>query len=690
MEISKIRNAVDLTIYYLQKDKDRNGKLDSSEVTSSAINANDRNGDKVLLPWEIMESINIAHKAKIFSDDRIKYIKKENEEGKSYNHIELSEDAVINNIHFSSGSSMIFHDNGNISYADISANTVINGVNYKGGVVESVNFHENGNVYIAKLASDAVINGVKYAADTEIVFHENGKVKHGVLKDSIQIQGINYKAGNPIQLFENGEISSGVLLNETLIEGTSFPAGTTIEYSGGKISSADLFADTYIQGIKFKAGTRAWFDWWKGKVRNGYLAQDTVLDTIEGKICFQGGTHISFHDELVNSGVLAEDTEIMNILFKKGTEVIFSSSGGLILKLSNDTNFNGIIIPEGSTSVYVNEKGQLWHAELPIDTVFNGVKYAKWSEVSFYKNGQVHTGKIAQSEIIQSMNFGPETRISFDEKGKLKSVKIYEDMIIQGIEFGPGDSISFREDGNLSSIQLSYTANTVIQHINFRGSTYIDFYENGKIKTAFLKKDAIIQGVKFKAGKMVVKFFKNGQVKNGILAEDAVIQGTSLLAGRWVEFNKNGQLLLPARFTSIVNGVITKAETFTFNGGKIKKKADGSLIFSAKKAEDPGFGIFTNNYDLSGANTLSFEIKGNLGFYANLVVQIYDDKAVSDLIPTVQQYIYDVSKTYSTITIDLERKIDKARKIQFILTDGSSCWIRIRNIRFESGQPNIE
>jgi hypothetical protein len=125
--------------------------------------------------------------------------------------------------------------------------------------------------------------------------------------------------------------------------------------------------------------------------------------------------------------------------------------------------------------------------------------------------------------------------------------------------------------------------------------------------------------------------------------------------------------------------------TFAFNNGKLTVK-DKVYYFSATAAKDPGFGIDTGNRDISGYRTLKFDIGGTfkrLGGYARVIAQVYTEED-NDYTPSISLDPIEVKPGLSTVSIDLENKIPKAKKIQFLLvTDKGSCQLEIRNLRFE-------
>jgi len=124
---------------------------------------------------------------------------------------------------------------------------------------------------------------------------------------------------------------------------------------------------------------------------------------------------------------------------------------------------------------------------------------------------------------------------------------------------------------------------------------------------------------------------------------------------------------------------------FDFNSGNLVRTADG-FKFNADHAKDAGCGILCDNADINRRNTLEFKIKGEMtrhADYAKLVFYVYSDED-SDNKATIISDIEGLSTEFTTIRVDLEGKINKVKKIQFMLiSDNGSCEVEIKDIIFK-------
>lgn len=282
MELAQIGSMVDLINFFWERDANKDGKLESGEFQN--IDKYDKSGNHVLVPWEVMEAVNLEKAAQIFSQKDIDSMLVRNADGKTFPCINLNENTIIQGMLFSSCgkdpdscfayiggqpldgslgirefimllgreieySDVCFNDNGQLLGGSLAVNTNIDGIIYKAGVLEGVKlppigfgptlypgirFYENGQVESGMLVSDVTVDGIQYSSDPQHIdiFHEypinffkNGKVKSGRLSSDATVKDITYKAGTWIDFNENGGISVGTLSKDATIKGTSFEGG---------------------------------------------------------------------------------------------------------------------------------------------------------------------------------------------------------------------------------------------------------------------------------------------------------------------------------------------------------------------------------------------------------------------------------------------------------------------------------
>ncbi len=119
---------------------------------------------------------------------------------------------------------------------------------------------------------------------------------------------------------------------------------------------------------------------------------------------------------------------------------------------------------------------------------------------------------------------------------------------------------------------------------------------------------------------------------------------------------------------------------FSFNGANID--FSGSVFtFTAKGANDPGFGIFVNK-PVKGYTSFKFEAQGaaNNGMP---VVQIYSDKD-NDSTPTINVAPFALTPQWSEVTVSIEGRVEFVKKVQYLITSKPGGGrIQLRNLRFE-------
>jgi hypothetical protein len=136
-------------------------------------------------------------------------------------------------------------------------------------------------------------------------------------------------------------------------------------------------------------------------------------------------------------------------------------------------------------------------------------------------------------EIIYGVGTGmpfPGTEVSFYENGKIGRGTLADDTVIGGIKYKAGTKVLFYKNGKVETGTLA--ADTTIQGIKYKAGTFVRFnYRNGKVSQGTLAADTTIYGLKYKAGGDVM-FHLDGKVEWGTLAADTSIQGIKYKAGK--------------------------------------------------------------------------------------------------------------------------------------------------------------
>ena len=219
----------------------------------------------------------------------------------------LSADAVIQGINFKSGTFLRFEGEDQISSARLSADTSIQGIDFKAGS-EIYLQGNNGKLSLAKLSADTVVENVKYKAGTDVGFKlGSGKVVGGTLAENTNIIGAILKAGTTVSFHDvransESKLFSGTLGADSTIQGSVYPAEAYVFFGlHNNLESVILNSDATIQEIPFKSGAQLWFDW-NGKVKTAFLLTTVpfATTTIQGNV-FESGTHLAFEKGKVKS-----------------------------------------------------------------------------------------------------------------------------------------------------------------------------------------------------------------------------------------------------------------------------------------------------------------------------------------------------------------------------------------------------
>lgn len=174
MEISQIRSTIDLINFYGERDTNKNGRIENNEFENIA--QYDRNGDHMLLPWEVMEAVNNNQNSVIFYSEHINQVRELNESGIPFQITiqNYEADITINEITYKAGTKIEFYYNGQVRVGTLAFDQIVQGINFGAGTrIES---HGNGKIWVANIISDTFIYNETYEAGTRILFDENGKI----------------------------------------------------------------------------------------------------------------------------------------------------------------------------------------------------------------------------------------------------------------------------------------------------------------------------------------------------------------------------------------------------------------------------------------------------------------------------------------------------------------------------------
>lgn len=226
----------------------------------------------------------------------------------------------------------------------------------------------------------------------------NGQVMGGLLGEPVTIRGIKFASRKYISRYSSGKLRSGYLLEKTHINGLDFAAKSNVRlFESGFVQTGTLTETTKIGDIKYKADSEIELNE-QGKVVTGVLAEDTqIVDTTRSSIplYYAGGHSISFKAGKVTAGTLAHRLSAWGMGIPRFTEVKYYPSGSL---------------------AYIRNE----HASEPVEKYT--IRYKLDCGLSFYENGRVLSGTVAENTVIDGEKISRGTVIALDAIGQLKKI----------------------------------------------------------------------------------------------------------------------------------------------------------------------------------------------------------------------------------------------------------------------------
>lgn len=359
MEILQIGSMVDLINFFCEKDSNRNGVLSEDEFEGAS--QYDRDGNGRLLPWEVMEAVNLQRSAQIFQEDVIESFRRPSSIAARTT---LEEDADVLGITFRAGTDLIYDvdsDEGKIR-ATLGGRTGIGHIRFQAGT--SVIVGEDGVLREARLAGSATVQGTRFADGSSLDFGENGLLERALLGDKTRIDGATYDERYPVTFYENGQVKEGQLDEED---------------------------DPLIDRVRYNGGTQILF-YENGQVRMGYPAGNVRAYGHKFTALTDDGVQF-YEDGILQFGGLVEDATLQGIELTKDTLLSFYPDGHIeaIYRAPDD-----VVTVRGAT-----------------------YKLADGDCVGLYPNGQVRSGTLAADATIDDRAVSAGQRVCFDEAGHL-------------------------------------------------------------------------------------------------------------------------------------------------------------------------------------------------------------------------------------------------------------------------------
>ena len=474
-----VRELAEIVNYY-EKDTDRDGRLEEGEIGAFAVQY-DQNGDGGLSPWEVMEAVNRSSPVPVYSPETIRYFASLNTNGLNFPKLRITdEDTVIQGVPCKVGTEVVFNLNGQIQSATLSENYPFKGATFKAGTQI---FITPAGVRIGILAEPLTITldsqEVTFRAGCSISIDQNGRVLAGTLAENAEISGKSLVAGSEVYLNTSGRLTGVKLAVDTTFEGTTFPAGTRVNFNAeGRVVSAILSQLAAYEGRVYPAG-------------------------IELRICADG----------IETWIPSSGAEINGIKYKAGTQIFLRATGDVYTGiLADDTVIEGL-----------------------------GVKLRAGSRATFYPNGQLESGELAEDFTLGEIKFKAGTRIDFHANGTVACGTVAQGKA-HGLDLKPGSPISFHSNGQVAMAVFGTDLTVEGSNVKLKAGSGVHFDAAGKVIEGVLVADTDVpgvQGAKLKGGSTIT-FHSNGKVASGTLAAGFGRDNWSIAAGRDIHFDTTG------------------------------------------------------------------------------------------------------------------------------------------------------
>ena len=261
---------------------------------------------------------------------------------------------------------------------------------------------------------------------------------------------------------------------------------------------------------------------------------------------------------------LKRDTAWRNIVFKKGTWLLFNTNGGVQSGyLANDQRVDQMsqyfIFQEGSKLTFHDDGVVLSGRLNSIDQVIAepyGFYVSKNTDIYFFGNGSINTAVVRGPIEVGGWSTKTNTKMIFTEwvssEGKLPSIRstVFEQNTILGDYTAKGglkvmffDGASIKTPGKVLSL---YTVTDVIvQSMISRASTLLTFHPNGKVRHITIGSEATIQGIHLKPETTQIWFYDTGKISALTSSFELTINDKTYDSWVRVELDGDGKVVFP-------------------------------------------------------------------------------------------------------------------------------------------------
>lgn len=200
---------------------------------------------------------------------------------------------------------------------------------------------------------------------------------------------------------------------------------------------------------------------------------------------------------VVASATLNRDFKMNGHLLKQGSTLSIWGDGTLFeLSPVNGQRIGDIEFTAGEAGLRFTSKGILENASLHTDKEIHGYRFAKNMNLEFHSNGKVSRGYLAEEQLKNGLKLKANSEIRFFPTEQIQAAKLSGESTVGTYKI-KGDS-------------------------NPANSSDVEFYPDGRLKTAILSQNAVIDG--YRCGPGNIAFFESGKIKELTLGEDRVIK----------------------------------------------------------------------------------------------------------------------------------------------------------------------
>ncbi len=259
------------------------------------------------------------------------------------------------------------------------------------------------------------------------------------------------------------------------------------------------------------------------------------------------GSTLSYYDrtKTIHRATLAEDITAkaggLKVAFKGLTVITFYENGNIAVGVLAEDLITNSARFKMNRQIKFTESGEIEEGTLATAAKINGVFYKGLTKITFYSSGKVKEGYLANTTTINGIDYGAK-KITYHDSGQVYMGRLEKNTIINGYEFKGSEIVSFYKSGKLNEGTLA--EDIIIGKYTLPRNTEISFYESGNLKKGRPYGEFIeSNGIKFLIDSRGIYFYESGKVQAGYLAEDVIISKILYKKYAPLKINEDGNVL---------------------------------------------------------------------------------------------------------------------------------------------------